>query len=253
MENNLMQLVDVCEKENQTYFKTDENLERASYLEELGFTRLSSEILKEVERKDKLSRITDYGYLKITKDNIQKFLDKKAELYNAEHGGEANSKQDRFIAGGSIQHMGGGLITMHRDMGNTYEEIVLADGRRRIVRGRDYSPLLASYNMLSEALGNDYSFPDTLSAKTCDYYNTKEGAIGQYKWEEERIESYKAIPPPEALDKLREHRDRNIFDYFTIASVKGIPDPLLLGRLNGSEDRYFIAQWGNDIALEDVL
>jgi len=27
----------------------------------------------------------------------------------------------------------------------------------------------------------------------------------------------------------------------------------LLGRINGSSDRYFLAQWGKDVKLDDII
>jgi len=244
MENNLMQLVDVCEKENATYHKTDENLDRAGYLEDLGFKHLSNEIIKQVEHKDRLSRITDYGYLKITKANIQKFLDKKAELYNTEHVEKKTGKH-------TVDDVG----YMAVDLAQTLETIGSMFGGSQLVRHYrvdPYSGIMLTPNRLDQ-FAERILPPETLSAKTCDYSKSGSDTIGQYKWEEERIENYKSIPPSDVLETLREHKERGLFDYFTIASVRGIPDPLLLGRLNESEDRYFIAQWGSDIALEDVI
>ncbi len=93
----------------------------------------------------------------------------------------------------------------------------------------------------------------TLSERTCDYMSSEDGKIGQYAWKEEKLEDYKGIPPKEALEALKEHQERQVFDYFTIASVKGIKDPLLLGKINGVEDRFFITQWGSDVNLDDIL
>jgi hypothetical protein len=72
-------------------------------------------------------------------------------------------------------------------------------------------------------------------------------------WTEALLQDYPTIPPAEVLKALRKHQERKVFDYFTIASVKGVPDPLLLGRVIGSKDRWFIKQWGEDIHVEDVI
>jgi len=35
--------------------------------------------------------------------------------------------------------------------------------------------------------------------------------------------------------------------------VTVVPDPILLGRITGCENRYFIAQWDDDVKIEDIL
>jgi len=233
METTLMELVNDCEFANENYEKTDENLNRASFLEELGFTSLSKEIMEKIETKDKLSRVADYGDIKITDENIEKFLDKKVELYNAEHGGEETTN-------------------------NSYPEIRMVDYRTYLdyaLAGHTTRQYMANDGtiVISEGFGGFPSLatPIKFSKRTCDY--RKPTGIGKFEWKEENLANYKSIPPQDVLEKLMEHRDRNVFDYFTIASVESIPDPLLLGRVNGSDNRYFIAQWGKDIALEDVI
>ena len=81
----LMELVETGEQSKDFYSKTDENLDRAAQLESLGFIAMAQEIINEVQFKDKLNRISEFGYLKITEEKIGKFLDKKVELYNAKH------------------------------------------------------------------------------------------------------------------------------------------------------------------------
>lgn len=78
-------------------------------------------------------------------------------------------------------------------------------------------------------------------------------------WVEAAVAKYKGIPPDDVLGKLEEAKKAGAYDYFTIATVDTrltktpIRDPLLLGRINGSTDRYFLAQWGDDISLDDVI
>ena len=89
--------------------------------------------------------------------------------------------------------------------------------------------------------------------QTCDFSSRKKGTIGKFVWKECPIEEYESIPPKEVLTKLRIHKDRLLFDYFTIASVENVKDPLLFGRINETTDKYFIAQWGEDILLDDLI
>ena len=91
------------------------------------------------------------------------------------------------------------------------------------------------------------------TAKTCDYYSYDSTTIGKFVWTENRLGNYKGIPPKEVIETLKEHKERQVFDYFTIAAVEGVRDPLLLGRLNNVADRFYIAQWGTDVTLDDLL
>lgn len=70
------------------------------------------------------------------------------------------------------------------------------------------------------------------------------------------VAQYRNVPPADVLQKLREAKTLACFDTFeiaTIESVKVIPDPILFGRINGSGNRYFIAQWDDDVKIEDIL
>lgn len=76
-------------------------------------------------------------------------------------------------------------------------------------------------------------------------------------WKEIPLESYDKFPPQEVLDKLDVAKGLDLFDSFVIAVIERqqirVPDPLLLGIINGSTDRYVIAQWDYDIDLEELL
>lgn len=68
--------------------------------------------------------------------------------------------------------------------------------------------------------------------------------------------SYGKVPPADVLQKVREAKALGCFDDFevaTVQSVKVIPDPLIFGRISGSANRYFVAQWDDDVKIEDIL
>ncbi len=77
------------------------------------------------------------------------------------------------------------------------------------------------------------------------------------EWKEVKIADYPGVPPNDVLDKLEEAQNKQAFDYYTIASVEtkvvDIKDPLLFGRYEGDTNRYFLAQWGSDVSLDDVI
>lgn len=70
------------------------------------------------------------------------------------------------------------------------------------------------------------------------------------------LADYEECPPSAVLDVLDEAQGRDIFDTFEIAKVEWVEevaDPILFGRITGCEDRFFIAQWDEDVRIEDLL
>lgn len=70
------------------------------------------------------------------------------------------------------------------------------------------------------------------------------------------VKEYPAVPPTEVLDALETAQNLRCFDTFEIASiewVKHVPDPILFGRIKGCADRFYIAQWDDDVKIEDIL
>jgi len=70
------------------------------------------------------------------------------------------------------------------------------------------------------------------------------------------IKDYTAVPPTAVLEALEAAIGVGCFDAFEIASiawVKHVPDPILFGRVQGCEDRFFVAQWDDDVKIEDIL
>jgi len=70
------------------------------------------------------------------------------------------------------------------------------------------------------------------------------------------IAQYGQIPPAAALEALRSAKTIGCFDNFevaTIESVTVVPDPVLFGTIEGDQNKYFIAQWDDDVKIEDIL
>lgn len=70
------------------------------------------------------------------------------------------------------------------------------------------------------------------------------------------VKEYPEVPPPHVLRNLKEAVDDGCFDSFEIAKIqwiKEIKDPILFGRVEGCPDRFFIAQWDDDVKIEDIL
>jgi hypothetical protein len=55
---------------------------------------------------------------------------------------------------------------------------------------------------------------------------------------------------------LEQAQDRGGFDYCEVADLERVtivPDPLRLGRVEGSEVDVFITQWDTDVNISDIL
>ena len=185
-------------------------------LEELGFKKISNNILSKIEVKKKINNIAKYKYLKITDLMIHTYLANKVKEYNKIH----EKLKTSSILYGNIQGNELG------DISYTYR----------------FSP--DPWAILHMSPDNKNNKITEIVKQTCDYYSGEKMTIGKFVWKECPIEEYESVPPKEVLTKLRMHKDRLLFDYFTIASVENIKDPLLFGRIKETEDRYFIAQWG---------
>lgn len=76
------------------------------------------------------------------------------------------------------------------------------------------------------------------------------------EWRETDIGEYLRVPPQEVFDRLIKAKDSKIFDYYrvcTVSEVFQVKDPILVGRINGDSNRYFIAQWDNDLLLDNLI
>lgn len=70
------------------------------------------------------------------------------------------------------------------------------------------------------------------------------------------IGTYQEVPPLEVLDKIEQAQELGCFDTFEIAKIEGVKeykDPIVFGVINGCPDKFFITQWDDDVAIEDIL
>jgi hypothetical protein len=64
------------------------------------------------------------------------------------------------------------------------------------------------------------------------------------------------LPPQEVIDAVIAANDRAIFDSLEVAyvaTVREYKDPIIFGRIDGCGDRFYICQWGDDVAITDLL
>ena len=225
--NDLMELIRTCEEATQTKQPNYAALELAGELGKLGLDKMAKKLGKEFLVAEKLQCVAQEKYSVVTEAKIQKFLEGLAKDYNAKR------KKNTIILDGHTLN-----YTVHPQ---TPDGLLAAN---------------ISFTGVMNSLYDDgpmMTGNSRLSASTCDYLSNDPGSIGSYRWNEVKISEYLGIPPASALKALRVAQEKEIFDYYTIASVSAVKDPLLLGRIEGVEDRFYLAQWGDDVSLDDVI
>lgn len=105
-----------------------------------------------------------------------------------------------------------------------------------------------------------YALYGFIRQEQIDKFNDKLGkekaAKGYYKrLSFSRLEAYdRDVPPHEVLVKIDEAKKAGCFDYFEIAYVEEIKkDPIVFGRIEGCKDRFFVAQWDDDVSIEQII
>lgn len=263
--SDLMELVNECAPIAAIPYdpRVESALARAEELKSIGLVAVADEIRKKALEKKRLAMIANGKYPVITPEKIQAFLNRRAEEYNKAH---PKKKRDSnldtldlinnyYLHPGALSRRAG--MSAAREMYESMNQLrnMQIDNMRaqQMAIQSAYSQALA-FGQSGVFVGIDASMPaEAFSAATNDVSSTAEGTVGRYMWSEVRVETYKTLPPPHAVVKLKEEKAKNVFDYFTIASVNAVRDPLLLGRLDGKSERYFLAQWGDDVSLDDVI
>ena len=278
-EQTLMELIEdfSIQSPEEPFKKIDENLERAIELEQLGFTKLSESLMSDINFKDKLNRLNETKLIKINNDSIKAFLKRKAEKYNEKRRQEDSNNlkdlQPSFITcigdtvfiTGNINKDSPFFTILPKELQSTNTNLNAAQTNEP-PRGFEYNmtgvDIATVRNGLIERFPNiihktkiqtDKQNEEEYIQDTCDRNTFKEGTIGKFVYREIPLSKYISMPPKEVLSVIKDFIKKNLFDYFTIASVEGIHDPLLFGRIYNSDIRWFLYQWGEDISLDDVL
>lgn len=229
--NTLMEFIRTCPKMDTAQHynaKADSALKKAEDLRELGFRYMASRLSQKARTEARLNSLAKEKYTRITSVDIQNFLNKKAAFYSWQNRG----KDEKDVTLQEFEKMIGGIT-----------------GQRL----QEYSGLFSSRTTWSPYSPSDTTASNILFANTTDLLSDQPGKIGRFMWIETRVDDYGQVPPEPVLQALRAEKKKNLFDYFTIASVNSIQDPVLLGRIDGLNDRYFLFQWGEDVALDDLI
>jgi len=126
-----------------------------------------------------------------------------------------------------------------------YHELITREKLARLKRW-DFD-----YKLLTKKTINSFEQSNTMSL-------TRDGLCLHI----DRIEAYVGNPesgkekdrliPDNILTELEKAKDRNLFDAVAILWAEKVPDPLLLGIIDGCEDYFYIAEWGEDVSFEQL-
>lgn len=73
------------------------------------------------------------------------------------------------------------------------------------------------------------------------------------------IGKYAGLPPTDVMAKVVEAKARRCFDSFEVAEIQPVatqvklPDPIVFGRIQGCTHRFYIAEWGTDVSITDLI
>ena len=198
--------------------KVEKAVLEADRLRTLGFETMAQKIFDEATRKTKLARVHDGRYPVITQKKIDDFITRETRQLH-----------------GNIKPVTGDSLSSFQGLYGAIGGI----GYQTIRPGHDFQ----TTNSIDDAFSQRVA-----AGRWTEFF---------YHWDELPVKSYPGIPPEPVLQRLASEIEKDLFDYYTVASVSlqrvKQPDPLLLGRIHGVDDRFFIAQWGDDVALDDVI
>jgi hypothetical protein len=61
------------------------------------------------------------------------------------------------------------------------------------------------------------------------------------------------IIPNDVLEKIEDAQERELFDEFQVLWAAKVKDPIILGCIDGCEDYFFVAEWGDDISFDEIV
>lgn len=270
--NEEVTLMEVVESGKQAEFSGKEPeaaLGKVDQLQKLGFTTLADKLFAEVIVKQKRKLLAEHKYIMVSEDHIQKFLMRWRDKEDAKYAQDDAVKRANF--GGSTQatSMNGFLQAV---WGMSAFEMV--ERQNAVMRNQwmqtsstpmwtdtsiTMAPMQIQPGRLMEMPTAPPSFFERINVLTGNPKRTLTERSRQrsveYCWNEVSIKEYAGCPPDAVLESLKLHKERGIFDEFTVATVsmREVKDPLLLGVVHGIKERAFLAQWGDDVSLDDII
>lgn len=260
MEKDLMELVEGCGLAKPTNDKRiPEATETAKLLEELGFKAAASAVSQKLYPILKSAKIAAGKYVEITPDKINAYLQRKAARYDEAREAK-RSKHKPVDTDVNVLTIDSWSRLLMEQQQRTGTGLI---SQATFTTGTSLPGTIEWGSVQNQGLWKEsvtFSEIGTFDVPTIHHGNTeiysaytKGGDVNRFQWEEVTVERYAGIPPTKVLLKFKAEKEKQVFDYFTIASVNAVRDPLLLGRIESSDKRWFIAQWGDDVALDEII
>lgn len=253
--SDLLELVKECEKASdivEDMVKIKAMGDKAKRLYDLGLVQVAQGIMDEADLKLRMKRVAEGGYIRITDAKIKAFLERKAAEYNKGRKKYGHMREE--FTSTSVESVYAALAEQQRRLAEQ-EMRSYADYQRYISIPQSMFQVNSwQMSWATDTTEQPRAFTgSTLEALTVDSHSTAPNTIGRFRWVEVPVSQYKGIPPEPVLAKLAEEKVKGIFQEYHIASVENIHDPLLLGIVKGCADKFYLAQWGEDVSLDDVI
>jgi hypothetical protein len=75
-------------------------------------------------------------------------------------------------------------------------------------------------------------------------------------WTGQKHSKGQGLPPADVITKVAEAKRHGVFDTLEVAyidTVREYKDPIVFGRIDGCDDAFYIAEWGDDVSISDLI
>lgn len=108
------------------------------------------------------------------------------------------------------------------------------------------------------------AFTEDMKARTLDEQRNNSSYTITRKWKEPKfwaVKDYPNVPPQDVLVEVEKAISRGCFDGFEVMGIEEVtevtrlpmPEPVVFGRVKGCTDRFYVAQWDDDVKFEDIV
>lgn len=223
-------------------------------LKESGITKNVEGLGKKIKAQEMVNLLSKEGVVSFGKKEIEAFINYKWQEYGGknltssekeEYGRLVKKRNELYQAWNSSKHPAYKIWKKWKET-DEFVRYEFLNGMHRTAKTSIWVPS----RILNRKDGESY---------IKKYCREAHNSNRDFCYKEIAIKEYESYPPSSVLKEISEAQESGRFDYFTIATfetvdeVRTVVDPLVLGRIHGSPRRFFIAQWGDDIKIEDLI
>lgn len=201
--------------------KMRESIEFLEQLRKAGLTKKAEKFVSEIEKREKLRRISERKFRYFTPDDMMEFVKKEVLEFR---------QKNKIMA----------LPCNPKKRHDEWDD--------RELKGESCEPFQeASYGWDGQGFR---------IAKI----RTGKDEFQAFALEERELQEYPGLIPMDSLKKINEAIKKKLFDEIRIISLNkeyvdstGKTDPIAVGVIEGVNHKFFITEWGNDVSIEDIL